>query len=52
MEGKSFSILDLTKLYLDKCNYEDDKKDKIYKAIEKLLHKVSVQVKEDEDQED
>ena len=52
LEGKSFSILDLTKLYLDKCNYEDDKKTKIYKAIEKLLHKVSVQVKEDEDQED
>jgi calcineurin-like phosphoesterase family protein len=52
LEGKSFSILDLTKLYLDKCNYEDDKKSKIYKAIEKLLHKVSVQVKEDEDQED
>ena len=52
LEGKSFSILDLTKLYLEKCNYEDDKKTKIYKAIEKLLHKVSVQVKEDEDQED
>ena len=52
LEGKSFSILDLTKLYLDKCNYEDDKKTKIYKAIEKLLHKISVQVKEDEEQED
>lgn len=52
LEGKSFSILDLTKLYLDKCNYEDDKKTKIYKAIEKLLHKISVQVREDEDQED
>jgi hypothetical protein len=52
LEGKSFSILDLTKLYLDKCNYEDDKKTKIYSAIEKLLHKVSVQIKEDEDQED
>jgi hypothetical protein len=52
LEGKSFSILDLTKLYLEKCNYEDDKKTKIYNAIEKLLHKVSVQVREDEDQED
>jgi calcineurin-like phosphoesterase family protein len=52
LEGKNFSILDLTKLYLDKCNYEDDKKTKIYNAIEKLLHKVSVQVKQDEDQED
>jgi DNA repair exonuclease SbcCD nuclease subunit len=52
LEGKSFSILDLTKLYLEKCNYEEDKKSKIYKSIEKLLHKVSVQVKEDEDQED
>jgi DNA repair exonuclease SbcCD nuclease subunit len=52
LEGKSFSILDLTKLYLDKCNYEEEKKTKIYSAIEKLLHKVSVQVKEDEDQED
>ena len=52
LEGKNFSILELTKLYLDKCNYEDDKKTKIYKAIEKLLHKISVQVKEDEDQED
>jgi len=52
LEGKSFSILDLTQLYLDKCNYEDDKKTKIYKAIEKLLHKVSVKVEEDEDTED
>jgi len=52
LEGKSFSILDLTKLYLDNCNYEEEKSTKIYKAIEKLLHKVSSQVKEDEDQED
>lgn len=52
LEGKSFSILDLTQMYLDKCNYEDEKKSKIYKAIEKLLHKVSVKAIEDEDTED
>ena len=52
LEGKNFSILDLTKLYLEKCNYEDEKKTKIYNAIEKLLHKISVQAKENEDQED
>jgi DNA repair exonuclease SbcCD nuclease subunit len=52
LEGKNFSILDLTKLYLNKCNYEEEKSTKIYKAIEKLLHKISVQTKEDEDQED
>lgn len=52
LEGKSFSILDLTKMYLEKCNYDEEKSTKIYKAIEKLLHKVSVQTKEDEDQED
>lgn len=53
LEGKSFSILDLTKLYLEKCNYEEEKKAKIYKSIETLLHRVSVKDKEeDEDQED
>lgn len=52
LEGKSFSILELTKLYLDKCNYEEEKSKKIYSAIEKLLHKVSVKTEEDEDQED
>jgi DNA repair exonuclease SbcCD nuclease subunit len=52
LEGKSFSILELTKLYLEKCNYEEDKSKKIYGAIEKLLHKVSVKAEEDEDQED
>ena len=51
LEGKNFSILDLTRLYLEKCNYEEEKKTKIYNAIEKLLNKISVQVKEDEDQE-
>ena len=52
LEGKSFSILELTKLYLDKCNFEEEKSKKIYNAIEKLLHKVSVKTEEDEDQED
>jgi DNA repair exonuclease SbcCD nuclease subunit len=52
LEGKSFSILDLTKLYLEKCNYDEGKSTKIYKAIEKLLHKVSVKSEPDEDQED
>ena len=53
LEGKNFSILELTKMYLEKCNYEEDRSKKIYKAIEKLLHKVSAQVKEeDENQED
>ena len=53
LEGKSFSILDLTKMYLEKCNYEEEKSTKIYKAIEKLLHKVSMKIEEeDENQED
>jgi DNA repair exonuclease SbcCD nuclease subunit len=52
LEGKNFSILELTQLYLEKSNYEDEKKTKIYKAIEKLLHKVSVKEEKDEDQED
>jgi DNA repair exonuclease SbcCD nuclease subunit len=52
LEGKNFSILDLTKLYLEKCNYEEDKSTKIYKAIEKLLYKVSIKSEIDEDQED
>lgn len=53
LEGKSFSILDLTKLYLEKCNYEEEKKAKIYRSIETLLHKVSIKENiEDEDQED
>jgi len=52
LEGKNFSILDLTKMYLEKCNYEEEKSTKIYKAIEKLLHKVSIKVEEDENQED
>lgn len=52
LEGKSFSILDLTKAYLEKCNFEEEKSSKILKTIEKLLEKVSVQVEENEDQED
>jgi DNA repair exonuclease SbcCD nuclease subunit len=54
LEGKNFSILDLTKLYLEKCNFEEQKSTKIYKAIEKLLHKVSTKtlVEEHENQED
>jgi len=40
LEGKNFSILDLVKLYLKNTNYEDEKKDKIYKALEKLFYKV------------
>lgn len=50
LEGKSFSILDLTKMYLEKCNYEEEKSTKIYKAIEKLLHKVSMKIEEEEDE--
>lgn len=50
LEGKNFSILDLTKMYLEKCNYEEEKSTKIYKAIEKLLHKVSVKTEEEEDE--
>jgi len=52
LEGKNFSILELTKLYLEKCNYEDEKSSKIYNAIEKLLQKVAVKNEIDEDQED
>lgn len=53
LEGKNFSILELTKMYLEKCNYEEEKSNKIFKAVEKLLHKVSIQVNEEnENQED
>jgi DNA repair exonuclease SbcCD nuclease subunit len=52
LEGKNFSILELTKLYLEKCNYEEEKSKKIYAAVEKLLYKVSIKTEEDEDQED
>jgi DNA repair exonuclease SbcCD nuclease subunit len=52
LEGKNFSILDLTKIYLENCKFEDEKKEKIYKSIEKLLQKVSIKNEEDEDQED
>jgi DNA repair exonuclease SbcCD nuclease subunit len=53
LEGKNFSILDLTKIYLDNKNFEEEKKNKLYKAIEKLLEKVSKEKKEAyEDQED
>jgi len=48
LEGKNFSILDLTKLYLERCNYEEEKSTKIYKAIEKLLYKVSIKTTEEE----
>jgi DNA repair exonuclease SbcCD nuclease subunit len=53
LEGKNFSILDLTKIYLDNKNFEGEKKTKLYKAIEKLLEKVSREKEEaHEDQED
>lgn len=53
LEGKNFSILDLTKLYLEKCNFEKDKKNKIYKSIEVLLKKTTLKKEEEnEDQED
>ena len=53
LEGKNFSILDLTKIYLGNCNYEETKKEKLYRAVETLLHKVSSDKTElDEDQED
>ena len=42
MEGKNFSILELTKLYLENCNYEEDKRTKLYKAIENLLKKITM----------
>lgn len=55
LEGKNFSILELTKLYLEKSNFEEVKSEKIYKAVEKLLKKVSLQkeekVEEDENKE-
>ena len=51
LEGKNFSILELTKLYLEKANYEEDKSQKIYKAVEKLLKKVSTQKEETEEDE-
>lgn len=53
LEGKNFSILDLTKHYLKIHNYEDERATKIYKSIETLLHKVSIKEDQgDEDQED
>lgn len=52
LEGKNFSILELTKIYLEKCNYEEAKSTKIYNAIEKLLGKVAEKNQIDEDQED
>jgi DNA repair exonuclease SbcCD nuclease subunit len=51
LEGKIFSILDLTKIYLSNKNFEEEKKNKIYKSIEKILEKVSKE-KSHEDQED
>jgi DNA repair exonuclease SbcCD nuclease subunit len=50
LEGKNFSILELTKLYLEKADYEEDKSQKIYKAVEKLLKKVSTQKEEMEEE--
>ena len=53
LEGKNFSILELTKHYLNIHNYEEERATKIYKSIETLLHKVSIKEdQEDEDQED
>ena len=53
LDGKSFSILELTKMYLEKCKFDDEKSAKIYKSIETLLHKVSIKTEEeDEDNED
>jgi len=53
LEGKNFSILELTKIYLENKNYETEKKEKIYKTVEKLLGKVSKEKEEiNEDQED
>lgn len=53
LEGKNFSILDLTKIYLDNCNYEEEKKTKLYKAIQSLLKQVSNEKEEIyENQED
>lgn len=53
LDGKSFSILELTKMYLEKCKFDEEKSAKIYKSIETLLHKVSIKTEEeDEDNED
>lgn len=53
LDGKNLSILDLTKMYLDNCNFEENKKSKIYNAIDKLFRKISTQQdKGDKDYED
>ena len=52
LEGKNFSILELTKMYLEKSNHDDEKSAKIYNAIEKLLNRVSTKTEEEEENED
>ena len=55
LDGKNFSILELVSEYLKSTNFEEDKKEKIFKTIKILYSKVSsdkVKEEKDEDSED
>ena len=55
LEGKNFSILELVSEYLKSTNFEEDKKEKIFKTIKILYSKVSsdkTKEEKDEDSED
>jgi len=53
LEGKNFSILELVNEYLKSTNFDDDKKDKIFKTIKILYNKISTdQTKEEQKDED
>jgi hypothetical protein len=55
LDGKNFSILELVSEYLKSTNFEEDKKEKIFKTIKILYSKVSsdkTKEEKDEDSED